>query len=183
MQSEERRYFQPVQAEEVAAAFNRHGVEYLFIGKSAAILLGYPAATQDVDLFPNKSVENGERIIAALSDMGFPVNKAVRANILAGTDFVQIYDGPFDLDLIFAPDGIENFESANKRKIQKGQFPIANLRDIIASKKASHRKKDLNDLPLLETFADEYERLNRQELKSAHDSAITKLENKQKEHD
>ena len=43
--------FRPEQARIVADAFEKHGVDYLFIGKGAAILLGYPGATQDVDLF------------------------------------------------------------------------------------------------------------------------------------
>ena len=40
----ERQPFNPLQAQEVAQAFNASGVEYLFIGKSAAILLGYPGS-------------------------------------------------------------------------------------------------------------------------------------------
>jgi len=46
-----RREFHPLQAEEIARAFNEKGVDYLFIGKSGAILLGYPGTTQDVDVF------------------------------------------------------------------------------------------------------------------------------------
>ncbi len=42
--------FTPAQAEELAAAFAAEGVDYLFIGKSGAILLGYPDTTQDVDV-------------------------------------------------------------------------------------------------------------------------------------
>ena len=38
------------QAQEIRDAFARHGVRYLFIGKSGAILLGYPDTTQDADL-------------------------------------------------------------------------------------------------------------------------------------
>ena len=41
-QMSERPEFRPIQAEELARAFNEQGVEYLFIGKSGAILLGYP---------------------------------------------------------------------------------------------------------------------------------------------
>jgi hypothetical protein len=40
------------QAEEIRDAFATHGVRYL-IGKSGAILLGYPDTTQDADLFPD----------------------------------------------------------------------------------------------------------------------------------
>ncbi len=61
MENELRGYFHPLQAREVAEAFGRFEVEYLFIGKSGAILLGFPGATQDVDLFVKKSKENGRR--------------------------------------------------------------------------------------------------------------------------
>jgi hypothetical protein len=39
----------------------------------------------------------------------------------------------------------------------EGIFPVTNLRDIIASKRATGRKKDKLDLELLELFAAEYE--------------------------
>jgi hypothetical protein len=58
--------FTAEQAVEIAAACAAHQVEYLFIGKSGAILLGYPASTQDVDLFLPKDRENGARMIRAL---------------------------------------------------------------------------------------------------------------------
>jgi len=40
--------FNPLQAQEVATAFADAGVDYLFIGKDGAILLGFPGTTQDV---------------------------------------------------------------------------------------------------------------------------------------
>jgi len=43
--------FEYRQGEEVRDAFARHGVRYLFIAKSGAILLGYPDTTQDADVF------------------------------------------------------------------------------------------------------------------------------------
>ena len=70
---------------------------------------------------------------------------------------MQLKNGPFDLDLIFAPDGIENFAEARARAHHEDIFPIANLRDIIASKKASGRMKDRLDLHLLELFRLEFE--------------------------
>jgi hypothetical protein len=149
--------FNPLQAQEVARAFNEAGVEYLFIGKSAAILLGYPGTTQDVDVFPAKSPENGQRMVKALLDLGFTLDDNAQAEIIRGKDFVQLKDGPFDLDLIFAPDGIESFSEAKSRYIQEDIFPVANLRDIIASKKASGRMKDRLDLHLLELFRLEFE--------------------------
>jgi hypothetical protein len=149
--------FNPLQAQEVAKAFNEAGVDYLFIGKSGAILLGFPGTTQDVDVFPAKSPENGQRIVQALIGLDFPLDSNTQAEIIRGKDFVQLKDGPFDLDLIFAPDGIESFAEAKARAVQEDIFPVANLRDIIASKKASGRMKDRLDLHLLELFRLEFE--------------------------
>lgn len=67
-------------------------------------------------------------------------------------DFVQLKNGPFDLDLVFAPDGIERFADAWKRRIDVEGFPVCHLDDIIASKEASGRVKDRESLPRLRAF-------------------------------
>ena len=174
MSQPNRPYFQLEQAREVADVFAKHGVEFLFIGKGGAIILGYPAATQDVDLFPKKSRENGLRILAALKEIDFEIDEKTAEKIVSCVDFVQLKDGPFDLDLVFAPDGIESFETARRQMHLIDGFPVANIRDIIASKRASGREKDLVDLPLLEDFRDEFEKTLRGELKSSVDIAISK---------
>src|ERR1700731_4696130 len=92
--------FTPAQAEELADAFAQEGVDYLFIGKSGAILLGYPETTQ--------------------SKLSIP--------------------------------------SGTRRIIEGGRFPIASLEDIIASKRATGREKDLADINRLEQFRSEYAR-------------------------
>jgi hypothetical protein len=113
--------FEYRQAEEIREVFGRHSVRYLFIGKSGAILLGFPDTTQDAD-------------------------------ILRGKDFVQLKNGPFDLDLVFAPDGIERFEDAWRRRIDVEGFPVCHIDDIIASKAATNRQKDRESLPRLRSF-------------------------------
>ncbi len=150
--------FNPAQAQEVAAAFAAHSVDYMFIGKSGAILLGYPSTTQDVDVFPRKSVDNGRRIVAALKSIGFTIDETLAGEIIRGKDFVQIKSGPFDIDLVFAPDGIENYDIAKSRMDTSTGFPVLNIRDIIASKRAARRAKDAIELPLLEAFREVYEK-------------------------
>lgn len=175
MNQPNRSYFQPQQAREVAGVFAKHEVEFMFIGKSGAILLGYPAATQDVDLFPEKSVENGKKLVTALRELDFDISETIADKIIKGVDFVQLKTGPFDLDLVFAPDGIESYSEAKKRMIVIDGFPVANIRDIIASKKAAGRERDLLDLPLLEDFRQEFEKKMRGEPKSAVEIALEKL--------
>ncbi len=54
--------FEYRQAEEIRDVFSRHGVKYLFLGKSGAILLGFHDTTQDADLFVERSPQNGKAI-------------------------------------------------------------------------------------------------------------------------
>ena len=140
------------QAEEIRDAFARHGVRYLFLGKSGAILLGFPDTTQDADVFVEKSLENGRAIVAALRELDFRLTDEHAAEIERGKDFVQLKNGPFDVDLVFAPDGIERFEEAWRRRVEVAGFMVCHIDDIIASKKAANREKDRESLARLEAF-------------------------------
>jgi hypothetical protein len=146
------RRFEYAQAEEIREAFRRHAVRYLFIGKAGAILLGYPDTTQDADIFVEKTPENGKRVAEALRELGFPLTEPQVEEVRRGKDFVQIRNGPFDLDLVFAPDGIETFEDAWRRRVEVEGFSVCHLDDIIASKTAANRVKDRETLPRLLAF-------------------------------
>ena len=146
--------FEYRQAEEIRDVFAEHGVRYLFIGKSGAILLGFPDTTQDADLFVDKSPENCSALVAGLRALGFALTEAQAAEILRGKDFVQLKNGPFDLDLVFAPDGIERFEDAWRRRVDVEGFPVCHPDDIIGSKLAANRPKDRESLPRLQAFRD-----------------------------
>jgi hypothetical protein len=144
--------FEYRQAEEIRDAFRAHGARYLFIGKSGAILLGFPDTTQDADLYVDRSPENCRAIIAALREVGFSLDDDQLAEIERGKDFVQLKNGPFDLDLVFAPDGIERFDDAWRRHVEVEGFHVCHPDDIIASKEATNRVKDRESLPRLRSF-------------------------------
>lgn len=166
--------FELAQARELAEAFARESADYLFLGKAGAILLGYPGTTLDLDIFAPRNPDNAARCIRALESLGFSLNAEIREALTRGADFVQIKDGPFDVDIIHAPDGIESFEAARRRRIVEDKFPVASLQDIIASKKASNRRKDLVELELLEEFAKEYALMRPQPLASSLDRAMNR---------
>jgi hypothetical protein len=146
--------FEYRQAQEIRDALGRHQVRYLFIGKSGAILLGFPDTTQDADVFVQRDPKNGAALVEALRDLGFTLTDEQSAEIIRGKDFIQLKSGPFDLDLIFAPDGIERFEDAWKRRVDVEGFPVCHPDDIIASKRATNRPKDRESLPRLLSFRD-----------------------------
>jgi hypothetical protein len=83
------------QAREIRDVLRRHSVRYLFIGKSGAILLGFPDTTQDAHLFVDRSPENARALVVALGELGFALTDEQCAEIERGKDFVQLKNGPF----------------------------------------------------------------------------------------
>lgn len=150
--------FEYRQAQEIRDALARRGVHYLFIGKSGAILLGFPDTTQDAVLFVMKSEANGRALVESLRELGFALTDDQAAEIVRGKDFVQLKNGPFDLDLVFAPDGIERVEDAWDRRVEIDGFPVCSIDDIIASKRAANRTKDRESLARLMAFAEFWKR-------------------------
>ena len=140
------------QAREIRDVFASWQVRYLFLGKSGAVLLGFPDTTQAAELFVERSPQNGEALVRALRQLGFALTEPQAGEIKRGKDFVQLKNGPFDLDLIFAPDGIERFEEAWGRRVEVEGFPVCHIDDIIASKAATNRQKDRESLPRLRSF-------------------------------
>jgi len=99
-------------------------------------------------------VANGSAAARALRDLGFDLGDEQAAEIGRGKDFVQLKNGPFDLDLVFAPDGIESFDEAWRRRVDVEGFPVCHPDDIIRSKEAAGRVKDREVLPRLRAFRD-----------------------------
>jgi hypothetical protein len=101
-----------------------------------------------------RAPQNSRLLVTALAQLGFKLTEGEILDIERGKDFVQLKDGPFDLDLVFAPDGIERFEDAWRSHIEIEGFPACHPDDIIASKAAANRPKDREGLPRLKAFRD-----------------------------
>jgi hypothetical protein len=54
--------------------------------------------------------------------------------------------------VVFAPDGIERFDDAWKRRVDVEGFPVCDIDDIVSSKRAANRQKDKESLPRLMSF-------------------------------
>ena len=149
-----RNVFSTESLEDLTKIFSKNKVEYLIIGKSGAIIYGFPDTTQDIDIFPKKSADNCKKIVASLKELGFHIDRQLEKAIVDGKDFIQIRGGPFDIDLIFAPDGLESFDSAKTRSsLIETKYPAASIDDIIKSKKLASRQKDKEVINRLEEFA------------------------------
>lgn len=150
--------------ERVRDVLGRHQAEYMFIGRGAAIIQGFSDTTQDIDIYPLNDPGNNRKLCEALREIGFEVSPQTEAEILRGKDFVQLREGPFDLDLIFAPDGFDSYEQAIKMKTESNGFPVLSIEGIILSKRAAGRVRDRESLGRLIQFKEYLDATRRKDL-------------------
>jgi hypothetical protein len=108
-------------------------------------------------------VENGQALVMELRELGFEITDSEADEIEHGKVFVQLKNGPFDLDLVFAPEGIERFEDAWRRRVEVEGFPVCHMDDIIASKESANQQKDRESLPRLRAFREYWLQQQRRE--------------------
>lgn len=154
--------------ERILSCLNENGVSYLVIGAVAALAHGAPVApTSDVDITPSTSTANLERLSRALTDLGARLRvNGVEEGLEFSHDAVSIARmrmlnltcGFGDFDVSLQPSGTAGYDdlirSALRLQIGNTETYVASLRDVIRSKAAAGRPKDLAVLPDLEAFAE-----------------------------
>jgi hypothetical protein len=150
-------------AETIVATLNTFGVKYVVIGAFAAQLQGAPIPrTRDIDITPSSDAANLKRLSAALHELQARIRTA---DIPQGLPFD--HDGPSlgrarvwnltspfgEFDISFVPSGTEGYEDlARHAQIIESHgeaVPVADLNDVIRSKEAAGRPKDIIHLPIL----------------------------------
>jgi hypothetical protein len=141
---------------------HEHGVRYVLIGGFAAVLYGSAQPTYDVDITPDPSADNLDRLSAALRALdarirvdsvpgGLPF--AHDAASLAGMKTLNLVTRAGDLDIALEPAGVGAFASwdAGATDIVVLDVPtrVAALEDVVRSKEAAGRDKDRLMLPML----------------------------------
>jgi hypothetical protein len=142
-------------AEELFACLDRHGVRYVLIGGLAAVLHGSPLPTVDADVCPASDPENLTRLASALAELEARIRtpdvpEGVRfpydATFLGGVAPLNLVTRAGDLDLSFTPAGTSGFldlqASAVPMPIRGVTVAVASLEDVIRSKTAANRPKD-----------------------------------------
>jgi len=136
----------------VYSSLQKHNVRYLTIGGIAAILHGVPRATFDLDVLIEATPENAQRLLDALLDAGLATAEMTTAEELLGHE-ITIFRDRVRIDVQTATLGLD-FETAWQRKevmkYRRQEFYVLSREDLIASKLAAGRVKDLEDVRLLE---------------------------------
>ncbi len=136
----------------VFASLNFHGVKYLVIGGTAAILHGVPRATFDLDMLIEPTPDNAAALLQALSDAGFGTAALTTAGDQLAHE-ITIFKDRYRIVVQIRTPGVAFEEAWNRRVEMKadGQpFWVLCRDDVIRSKRAAGRKIDLEDVRMLE---------------------------------
>lgn len=152
----------------VVGTMNRHGVRYIVIGGTASQLHGAPVErTYDIDLVPDRAARNLDALGAALREMngrlwvgpeqpsGLPMTfDRVSLGNIAG--FLNLVTDHGPVDITSVPDGTTGYPDLIRSvviiRVGDEGVPVADLADVIRSKEAAGRTKDLEVLPRLHKF-------------------------------
>jgi len=146
-------------------------VRFILIGGMAAILHGDVGVTIDIDVVPEHSDENLERLAKALRGLGarirtegepeglsFDCSAAFFRN-LSPDSIVNMTTAAGDLDVAFCPSGTSGYSDLLRDAVEievadRLRIFVASLEDVIRSKQAADREKDRLVLPRLRRLLD-----------------------------
>ena len=138
---------------DILQIFIEEKVQFLLIGGYAVGAYGYVRATKDLDLWVLANPENAQLIIKSLVRFGAPMNNISVDDFSKEGIIFQIGVEPIRIDISTSIEGI-TFESAYpnaKTIVVDGlHIPVLSIEDLIKSKKASGRHRDLADVEALE---------------------------------
>ena len=157
--------------ERMLSALADREVRFILIGGMAAVLHGDVGVTVDIDVVPERSEENLERLAEALRDLdarirteGEPEGLSFDCSAeffrnLPPDSIVNMTTEAGDLDVTFRPSGTSGFSDLRRDAVEikvadRLHILVASLEDVIRSKEAASREKDRLALPRLRRLLD-----------------------------
>jgi predicted nucleotidyltransferase len=148
-------------AEQVIVALAKANVEFVVVGGISAVMHGSPIVTRDVDLCYRRVDANLVRLADALKPFqprlrdlpeGLP-NVFDVHSLRLGSNFTLVVDDQF-LDLLGEMSAIGGYDAIVGRTTEMDvaghPVKVLSLEDLIRTKRAAGRPKDLAVLPMLE---------------------------------
>lgn len=143
------------------AVLSGHGVEFVIVGGTAAVLLGAPVTTLDVDVVYRQTAENAVRLRDALIALDAEARPRIPERRLVPTlATLETAQGPIllatpqgPLDLLPRLDPVGTYEALLEHcktiTIAGKPVPVIDLDTLILSKAHANRPKDRLALPIL----------------------------------
>ena len=137
---------------EMLSALSAAGAEFLIVGAHALAAHGIPRATGDIDIWVNATADNAARVLRALQAFGAPCDDLTADDLTKPDTVFQIGVVPSRVDILSGISGVR-FEDAWPRRtvvlIEGIEVAVLGREDFVTNKRASGRPKDLLDLELL----------------------------------
>lgn len=157
--------------QEMLRVLDECGVRFILIGGMAAVLHGDVGVTVDLDVVPERSDENLERLARALRELEARIRTEEEPGGLAfdcspeffrnlsPDSIVNMTTRAGDLDVTFCPSGTRGFADLHRDAVEieaadRLLIWVASLEDVIRSKEAAGREKDRLALPRLRRLLD-----------------------------
>jgi hypothetical protein len=140
---------------QVCAALNTEGARYLVVGASALQLWGSTRATRDIDILIEPTRENAQRVIDALSTIGFGVPKELTPEEVLSRDVTIVGDTP-NVDILTRAWNVKYADAAPNSttiRIEAIPVPTPSIDDLIETKRTG-RLQDEADIQVLEAIRD-----------------------------
>ena len=137
----------------MCARLNEFGVKYLVIGGIACVLHGYVRATTDVDILIERSTDNAERLLEALSGLGWGFAREWRAEEILARPITVIGDDP-QVDIFTVAWSVKYDQAISRSSIVNVEgvdIPLIGIDDLIATKQTA-RPLDAADVEALEAI-------------------------------
>lgn len=135
-------------------SLNEAEVKYVLVGGYAVILHGYNRTTGDLDIWVERTAENYQRLETAFRLFGMPIFDMTLNNFLENSELDVFTFGrpPVSIDIMLAVKGLDFehvFKQAEKRNIEGLDIKLISLSELVKSKSASGRNKDMDDIEKL----------------------------------
>jgi hypothetical protein len=147
----------PFAPERIVAALNANDVAYVIVGGLAVAAHGVVRATRDLDLVPEPSEENLERLASALTGLGaeHPIDGALTGPALARPMSFKLRTNQGDVQVLNRMLAVPSYAQlcSTAIPVDLGDGAIASvcsLADLRAMKIASGRPRDLVDVAELD---------------------------------
>jgi hypothetical protein len=131
-------------------AFNEANVDYMMVGGYSVIIHGHSRSTGDMDIWVRQTKDNYFKIERAFTIFRMPMFDMTLEKFMSQTNDVFTFGrSPVAIDIITKLKGME-FEFAFKNSsivnIEDFDVRLIHLNDLIQSKKAAGRPRDIDDI-------------------------------------
>jgi hypothetical protein len=137
---------------EFCALLNAHRVEFVIVGAHALAFHGAPRFTGDLDILVRPTIDNGQRLLSAIAEFGFPTSALTAEGVVNPRTVVEMGVPPLQLHVMSAVDGVtwdEVWLGKEPGSLGSDAVFFIGRTQFLKNKRAAARPKDLADVEAL----------------------------------